>query len=130
VVFFCVLLAHGFVFAATKAGSVCVIDSETMQLASSKDAHKGVVKCVRSAMQNEFLSCGNDKMLKLWDVRSKKEAVTLLEHSMVLNHIDVQGERVLTCDRNGIVKICNLRMPGVMLGQVSLEFKESTMCKV
>ncbi len=48
---------------------------------------------------------------------------------MVLNHVDSRGQRVLCCDRNGNVKIGDLRSPGMLLGSVNLEFKESVMCK-
>ncbi len=51
------------VLAATKAGFVSSIDTESMRMISTRELHKGVVKCVRASdFENEILSCGNDKV--------------------------------------------------------------------
>lgn len=98
------------------------------------DAHNGVAKCVRSLGGGEFVSCGNDKMVQIWDERSdhQKPAVALYEHSLVLNHLDARegGARLLCCDRNGVVTILDKRMPGkARLSQLDLELREQGMVK-
>jgi hypothetical protein len=115
---------------ATKAGVVLQVDAGRMTAVREHWAHGGVAKSVRSCGGTEYVSCGNDRCVRLWDARegSASGGATLHEHGLVLNHLDVRGHRLLCCDRSGSVAVLDRRRAGA-LAEVQLGLRDSAMCR-
>lgn len=54
-------------------------------------------------------SCGTDQIVRVWDVPSGREALTLRGHARTVQCVvfDATGDRLLSADRGGVVRVWN-----------------------
>jgi WD40 repeat protein len=59
-----------------------------------------------------LVSCGDDMMVKVWDISTCKESATLAGHTDVVNDVAVSpdGKLAASCDRKGILIIWDLEL--------------------
>lgn len=69
----CCLLAVG-----TSKGLVSVVDVGVVTPVYQVEGHNGRISQLLSLRSNEFLSCGWDRSIKLWDIRTRNRATAVL----------------------------------------------------
>lgn len=99
---------------------VCSVDSAGQLLPIRRwvNAHDGVVKCVRwrrDHSANTFASCGNDKAVRVWDVRCSSAALQVPDaHKLSVNTVAWSpcGTFVLSSSFDNTLKLWDCRAAG------------------
>lgn len=90
-------------------GRLCWYDlaAEAPRATRSLAAHDGWVRCVRISPDGRWAaSCGNDRLVKVWNVADGSEVSRLSGHESHVYHVAWRpdGSALVSCDLKGVVK--------------------------
>lgn len=108
-----------------KDGVINVWNLDKNSLLKSYKEHKSFVDDLKHLKENMFLSCGNDKLLKIWDLNSNISIQTIENDSWTFCVSPLKNYRIcniVTGDDNKLIKIWNL-VSGKVLASIPSDHK-------
>ena len=105
------------IFAALRSSDLHILDTQLNRICVVPDCHQGKTpKCVRSRGDALFASVGNDRSLRIGDVRCALDAVAVVPelHRLAINHVawnPVDDCKLLTSSFDGNIHVVDVRLP-------------------